>query len=137
MPVCDAYVECPGRNACAGRYFCGLLSVLQPEWNDAYGRYTHLDDMSALTQWTKDAVYHNITVLETAKPRKEILNTVAETFPAYDVLVLWSRKEYELFRQAMHDCGHRLCTAKSFCWKNCWEQSSAPERGAGCLFSRC
>ena len=77
-----------------------------------YGRYTHLDDMSALTQWTKDAVYHNITVLETAKPRKEILNTVAETFPAYDVLVLWSRKEYELFRQAMHDCGHRLCTAK-------------------------
>ena len=59
-------------NARAGRYFCGLLSVLQPEWNDAAGRYTHLDDMSALTQWTKDAVYHNITVLETAKPRKEI-----------------------------------------------------------------
>ena len=95
-----------------GDIFAVCCQSYSPNGMTRYGRYTHLDDMSALTQWTKDAVYHNITVLETAKPRKEILNTVAETFPAYDVLVLWSRKEYELFRQAMHDCGHRLCTAK-------------------------
>lgn len=95
-----------------GDIFAVCCQSYSPNGMTRYGRYTHLDDMSALTQWTKDAVYHNITVLETAKPRKEILNTVAETFPAYDVLVLWSRKEYELFRQAMYDCGHRLCTAK-------------------------
>ena len=120
----NARAEMPG----PGDIFAVCCQSYSPNGMTRYGRYTHLDDMSALTQWTKDAVYHNITVLETAKPRKEILNTVAETFPAYDVLVLWSRKEYELFRQAMR---------KSFCWKNCWEQSSAPERGAGCLFSRC
>ena len=45
----NARAEMPG----PGDIFAGLLSVLQPEWNDAYGRYTHLDDMSALTQWTK------------------------------------------------------------------------------------
>lgn len=95
-----------------GDIFAVCCQSYSPNGMTRYGRYTHLDDMSALTQWTKDAVYHNITVLETAKPRKEILNTAAETFPAYDVLVLWSRKEYELFRQAMYDCGHRLCTAK-------------------------
>ena len=95
-----------------GDIFAVCCQSYSPNGMTRYGRYTHLDDMSALTQWTKDAVYHNITVLETAKPRKEILNTVAETFPAYDVLVLWSRREYELFRQAMYDCGHRLCTAK-------------------------
>lgn len=95
-----------------GDIFAVCCQSYSPNGMTRYGRYTHLDDVSALTQWTKDAVYHNITVLETVKPRKEILNTVAETFPAYDVLVLWSRKEYELFRQAMYDCGHRLCTAK-------------------------
>ena len=104
----NARAEMPG----PGDIFAVCCQSYSPNGMTRYGRYTHLDDMSALTQWTKDAVYHNITVLETAKPRKEILNTVAETFPAYDVLVLWSRKEYELFRQAMHDCGHRLCTAK-------------------------
>ena len=90
-----------------GDIFAVCCQSYSPNGMTRYGRYTHLDDMSALTQWTKDAVYHNITVLETAKPRKEILNTVAETFPAYDVLVLWSRKEYELFRQAMHDLRRR------------------------------
>lgn len=92
--------------------FAVCCQSYSPNGMTRYGRYTYLDDMSALTQWTKDAVYHNIAALEMAKPRKEILDTVAETFPDYDVLVLWSRKEYELFRQAMHDCGHRLCTAK-------------------------
>ena len=104
----NARAEMPG----PGDIFAVCCQSYSPNGMTRYGRYTHLDDMSALTQWTKDTIYHNITVLETAKPRKEILNTVAETFPAYDVLVLWSRKEYELFRQAMHDCGHRLCTAK-------------------------
>lgn len=102
-----------------------------------YGRYTHLDDVSALTQWTKDAVYHNITVLETAKPRKEILNTVAETFPAYDVLVLWSRKEYELFRQAMYDCGHRLCTAKVVLLEELLGAVVRPGKRGRVPFSRC
>ena len=120
-----------------GDVFAVCCQSYSPNGMTRYGRYTHLDDMSALTQWTKDAVYHNITVLETAKPRKEILNTVAETFPAYDVLVLWSRKEYELFRQACMTADIASVRRKSFCWKNCWEQSSTPEREAGYLFSRC
>ena len=57
--------------------------------------------------------------------------------PAYDVLVLWSRKEYELFRQAMHDCGHRLSTAKVVLLEELLGAVVRPrKRGAGCLFQQ-
>ena len=60
-----------------GDIFAVCCQSYSPNGMTRYGRYTHLDDMSDLTQWTKDAVYHNITVLETAKPRKEILKSCA------------------------------------------------------------
>lgn len=83
-----------------------------PDGITRYGHYTHLKDMNALTEKTKDAVYHNIAVLKMAKPLGEVIDKVEQTFSEYDVLVVWSREEYELFRWAVHAYGHRLRTAK-------------------------
>lgn len=83
----------PGRNARAGRYFCGLLSVLQPEWNDAVrtlnpsGRHERpdaVDKRCCLPQ------HHGTGNSKAAKRDSEY---GSGDLPRYDVLVLWSRKE--------------------------------------------
>lgn len=92
--------------------FAVCCQLYGPEGIVSYGHYVRPADRKALTEQTKERVYHNIAALEMAKPLKATLDVVARTFPEYDVLVMWSRRSYELFRRAMHQAGHHLRTSR-------------------------
>lgn len=94
-----------------------------------YGHYVRPADFSVLTKQTKDAIYHNIAVLEMAKPLTEVIGKVVHTFREYDVLVMWSRQAYELLRRAFRESGHRLRTTRVVLLEELLRAAVAPQNG--------
>ena len=101
-----------------------------------YARYVKTVSSSPITEKTKNALYQNLVVLEQAKPLAEVLNKLAETFPQYDGLVMWSRRGYELFRRAMHDNGHRLCGKQPVLLEEVMNQTICTGNGSGITFRK-
>lgn len=92
--------------------FAICCQLNEPDKIVSYAHYVHPEDVSSLTDETKEAVYNNLAVLEMAKPLTEIIDKMTQTFSGYDVLVMWSRQAYELLRRAFRENGHRLQTTR-------------------------